>query len=150
MEPDGSLPYSQQPVTCPCPEPNQSSPHPFNILNVHRNIIAFPHTPRISYCFLYFSFPTSAPYAFLLSLIGAIYPLPPTLYSFHTPSVSPRTEPKIPHKCPQNTYTYIAKYTNATLMFPLLRISELATLCSSTTLYCVANKHRLAIDQHLQ
>jgi hypothetical protein len=28
MEPDGSLPYSQEPATCPCPEPGQSSPCP--------------------------------------------------------------------------------------------------------------------------
>ena len=25
MEPEGSLPHSQQPATCPCPEPDQSS-----------------------------------------------------------------------------------------------------------------------------
>ena len=27
MEPEGSLPYSQAPATCPCPEPTPSSPH---------------------------------------------------------------------------------------------------------------------------
>jgi hypothetical protein len=27
MEPDGSLPYLQQPATGPCPEPDASSPH---------------------------------------------------------------------------------------------------------------------------
>jgi len=26
MEPEGSLPYSQKPATCPYPEPDQSSP----------------------------------------------------------------------------------------------------------------------------
>jgi hypothetical protein len=28
MEPEGSLPCSQQPATCPYPEPNESNPHP--------------------------------------------------------------------------------------------------------------------------
>jgi hypothetical protein len=28
MEPGGSLPYSQEPATCPYPEPDQSSPCP--------------------------------------------------------------------------------------------------------------------------
>jgi hypothetical protein len=27
MEPEGSLPYSQVPATCPYPEPTPSSPH---------------------------------------------------------------------------------------------------------------------------
>jgi hypothetical protein len=28
METEGSLPCSQEPATCPCPEPNESNPHP--------------------------------------------------------------------------------------------------------------------------
>jgi hypothetical protein len=28
MEPEGSLPYSQQPATGPYPEPDESTPHP--------------------------------------------------------------------------------------------------------------------------
>jgi hypothetical protein len=28
MEPEGSLPFSQEPATCPYPEPNESNPHP--------------------------------------------------------------------------------------------------------------------------
>jgi hypothetical protein len=32
MEPEVSLPYSQVPATCPCPEPTPSSPHnPFQL-----------------------------------------------------------------------------------------------------------------------
>ena len=28
MEPEGSVPHSQVPTTCPCPEPARSSPYP--------------------------------------------------------------------------------------------------------------------------
>jgi hypothetical protein len=31
MEPGGSLPHSQDPATCPYPEPAQSSPYPIQI-----------------------------------------------------------------------------------------------------------------------
>ena len=42
MELEGSLPRLQVPVTCPCPEPDQSSPCPSsNFLKIHLNII--PH-----------------------------------------------------------------------------------------------------------
>ena len=34
MEPEGSLPYSQEPATCPYPEPAQSSP--YNATYPHR------------------------------------------------------------------------------------------------------------------
>jgi len=30
MEPEGSLPYSQVPTTCPYPEPARSSPYPIS------------------------------------------------------------------------------------------------------------------------
>ena len=30
MEPEGSLPYSQEPATYPYPEPDQSIPYPFH------------------------------------------------------------------------------------------------------------------------
>jgi hypothetical protein len=38
MEPEGSLPYSQVPATCPYPEPTPSIP-PSNFLKIHFNII---------------------------------------------------------------------------------------------------------------
>jgi hypothetical protein len=44
MEPDGSLPHSKQPATCPCPEPAQSSPYPIPLLEDPFHII-FPSTP---------------------------------------------------------------------------------------------------------
>ena len=42
MEPEGSLPHSQLPATCPYPEPTQSSPYP-HFLKIHLNIL--PSTP---------------------------------------------------------------------------------------------------------
>jgi hypothetical protein len=40
MEPEGSLPHSQVPTTCPCPELDQSSPCPQpHFLKIHLNII---------------------------------------------------------------------------------------------------------------
>jgi hypothetical protein len=48
MEPEGSLPHSQQPSTCPYPEPDQSSPCPPSYcLKIHFNII-LPSTPGSS------------------------------------------------------------------------------------------------------
>jgi hypothetical protein len=46
MEPEGSLPWSQQPATGPYPEPDESSLHLLTIFSkIHSNII-FPRTPR--------------------------------------------------------------------------------------------------------
>jgi len=40
MDPAGSLPHSQQPATCPYPEPDQSNPClPSNFLKIHFTII---------------------------------------------------------------------------------------------------------------
>jgi hypothetical protein len=40
MEPRGSLPHSQEPATCPYPEPAQSHPWPpSHVLKIHFNII---------------------------------------------------------------------------------------------------------------
>jgi hypothetical protein len=40
MEPEGSLPHSQKPATCRCPEPDQSSPFPpSHFLKIHLIII---------------------------------------------------------------------------------------------------------------
>jgi hypothetical protein len=46
MEPEGSLPHSQAPATCPYSEPDQSSPCP-HLLKIHFNII-LPSMPRSS------------------------------------------------------------------------------------------------------
>jgi hypothetical protein len=49
MELEGSSPYSQEPATCPYPEPNQSClrPPPPNLSKIHFNII-LPSTPGSS------------------------------------------------------------------------------------------------------
>ena len=49
MEPQGSLPHSQVPATCPCPKPARSSPYP-HILKIHLNITlpSKPGSPKWS------------------------------------------------------------------------------------------------------
>jgi len=48
MESEGSLPHSQEPATCPYPEPARSSPYPtYYFLKNHLNII-LPSTPQVS------------------------------------------------------------------------------------------------------
>ena len=52
MEPEGSLLHLQEPTTCPCPKPDQSSPHfSSNFLKIYLNII-FPSTFGSSKWFL--------------------------------------------------------------------------------------------------
>ena len=48
MEPEGTLPHSQVPTTCPCPEPARSSPYPTShFLKTHLNIIpCMPRSPQ--------------------------------------------------------------------------------------------------------
>jgi hypothetical protein len=51
MEPEGSLPHSQVPVTCPYPEPARSSPYPhIPLLKIHLYIIlpTKPGSPKWS------------------------------------------------------------------------------------------------------
>jgi hypothetical protein len=46
MEPEGSLPHSQQPATCPYPEQYQSSPCPLHPNTSQRSILTLsPHLP---------------------------------------------------------------------------------------------------------
>jgi len=60
MEPEGSLPYLQELVTCPCSEPGQTStcppPPPNPTLNIHFNII-LPSMPGSSRRSLSLRFP---------------------------------------------------------------------------------------------
>ena len=70
MGPEGSLPQSQVPATCPYPEPARSNPYP-HFLKIYLNII-LPSTPGSPKCPLFFRFPHQNP----------VYasPLPPTRY----------------------------------------------------------------------
>ena len=69
MEPEGLLPHSQQPATCPYPEQHRFSPcSPSYILQINFNII-LPSTPGSSKRFLPSGLPIKTLYAPLLSPI---------------------------------------------------------------------------------
>ena len=44
MEPEGSLPHSQQPATCPYPKPDRSSPCPIPLLGRSILILVYVYT----------------------------------------------------------------------------------------------------------
>jgi hypothetical protein len=70
VEPEGSLPHSQELSTCPCPEPGQSSPrHP--ILSPRSILIIFTHLHLVLSSGL---FPTNNLYAFLFYLFHSKCP----------------------------------------------------------------------------
>jgi transposase len=48
MEPEGSLPHSQVPATCPCPEPARSSPYPHILLLAGTQTVRF-RTPAYKF-----------------------------------------------------------------------------------------------------
>ena len=56
MEPEGSLPHSQVPATCPYPEPAGSSSSTSHYLNIHLSII-LPSRPGYSKLSLFLRFP---------------------------------------------------------------------------------------------
>jgi hypothetical protein len=67
----GSLPHSQEPATCPYPEPDQFSPCPPSyFLKIHFNVILLDLPSSLFPS----GFPTQIFYAPLLSLIHATYP----------------------------------------------------------------------------
>ena len=74
MEPEGSLPHSQVPATCPYPEPHRSSPCPrIPLPELHFNII-LPSTPGSSKWYISLRFPTIILHTPLQSHIRATCP----------------------------------------------------------------------------
>ena len=74
MKTKGSSLHSQQPATCPYPEPNRSSPcPPTHFSNSHFNV-TLPSMPGSSKWFLPSRLPTKTPYAPLLSSTCATCP----------------------------------------------------------------------------
>ena len=87
MEPEGSLPQSQVPATCPYPEPLRSSPyHHIPLLKIHLNTI--PHLRLGLPSGLFPSgFPTKTLYTPLISPIRATYPVHLILLDFITRTI---------------------------------------------------------------
>ena len=85
MEPEGSLPHSQVPATCPRPEPARSSPYP-HFLKIHLNII-LPSCMGLPGGLFPSGFPTKTPYTPLLSPIRATCPAHLILLDFITRTI---------------------------------------------------------------
>ena len=66
MEPEGSLPHSQVPATCPYPKPARSSPYPTSYFLKIRLNITLPSTPGSPKWFFPSCFPTKTSYTPLL------------------------------------------------------------------------------------
>ena len=87
MEPEGSLPHSQAPATCPYPHPDQSSPYPhIQLLKIHLNII-LPSTSGFPNGLFPSGSPTKTLYTPLLSPIRATCPAHLILLDFITRTI---------------------------------------------------------------
>ena len=84
MEPEGSLPHSQVPATCPYPDPdNPVHATPSHFLKIYLKISSHLHQGLPS-GFISSDFPTKTP---LLSPIRATYPAHLTLLDFITRTI---------------------------------------------------------------
>ena len=85
MEPGGSLPQSQVPITRPYPEPARSSPHPQNPLHEGTLNIILPSTPGSPKWPLSLRFPHQNP-VYASSLLHTRYMTRPShSYLFYHP-----------------------------------------------------------------
>ena len=75
MEPEDSLPHSQQPVTCPYPEPDQSNPRPSGNILLRYSLLSSSHQRLgLASGLLPPGLPTKALYVPLPSPIRALCP----------------------------------------------------------------------------
>ena len=85
MEPEGSLPHSQAPATCPCPGPAQSSPHT-HIYNTFHNLNRFRQklvkNAPTHFCFVTDSFLTRTVVKSILYIEGRKLYFDCVFYSF--------------------------------------------------------------------
>ena len=96
MEPEGSLPHSQVPATCPYPEPARSSPYTptSHFLKIHLNII-LPSTPASPKWSLSLRFPHQN-HVYASPLPHTRYMLRPSLSSlFYHPNILNNPKRKI-------------------------------------------------------
>jgi hypothetical protein len=121
MEPEGSLPHSQVPATCPYPEPHHPIHAPTShFLKIHHNIIlpSMPGSPKLS---LSFRFPHQNP----------IY-APPLNHTRHMPRPSPA-------KCWVNSTAYKTRkvFINTRIFESGFRVKSSARLkADSATEWC--------------
>ena len=88
METEGSLPHSQQPATCPYPEPEQTSPCPYSI-SWRLILISFSHRSLgLPSCLFLTGFPTKTLFAPLIFPLRATCPANFTLFHLITRNVT--------------------------------------------------------------
>ena len=86
MEPEGSLPHSQVPTTCPYPDPARSSPHPHIQLPWTTILLSSHLRLGIPSGIFHSGYPTKTPYTRLLSPLTRYMPRSSHFSRFYLPN----------------------------------------------------------------